>query len=95
MITHVVLIKLTDPTSENLKNVVDKIRALDGQIDVLRSIEVGTDIIHSARSYDVALVARFDSLEDLKTYAVHPIHVPVLEFAKSLASSMAAVDFES
>jgi Stress responsive A/B Barrel Domain len=94
MITHVVLIKLNHPSPENLESVVSRIMSLNGKIDVLKSIVAGTDIVHSPRSYDVALIAYFENRQDLETYSAHPVHVPVLEFVGSLASSIAAVDFE-
>lgn len=94
MITHVVMIKLKDPTSENVDKAVRKIRELDGQIEVLKSLKVGADIVRSERSYDLALIARFENLADLKTYNKHPVHVPVLEYIGGLASAVAAVDFE-
>jgi len=95
MITHVVMVKLKDPSPDNLNSAVKMIRDLVGKIDVLKSMEVGTDVVHSERSYDLVLIAQFVNLDDLRTYNIHPIHVPVLEYVRSLASSMAAVDFES
>jgi hypothetical protein len=94
MIIHVVTVKFKEPSQENLESAVEQIRALAGKIAVLQSIEAGTDIIRSERSYDLALVARFNNVEDLKIYATHPIHLPVLEFVRSHASDMTAVDFE-
>ena len=62
MITHVVMIKLKDPTSENVDKAVRKIRELDGKIEVLKSLNVGADIVRTDRSYDLALIARFRNL---------------------------------
>lgn len=95
MITHVVLIKLKEPTIDNIEKAVGKIRGLEGRIDVLKSLTVGADIVRSERSYDLALIARFENMEDLKTYNTHPVHVPVLEYIGGLAAAIAAVDFES
>jgi len=70
--------------------------SMQGRIDLLRHLEAGTDLIRSERSYDVALLTRFDSLEDLQAYQVHPYHAgEVVPFMKANCSSIVAVDYES
>jgi hypothetical protein len=96
MITHIVLFKLAEPTSENLAATRNKLLSMDGKIDQLRHLEVGLDVIRSERSYDIALTTRFDSLEDLQAYQVHPYHAgEVIPHMKSVCSSIVAVDYES
>jgi hypothetical protein len=56
---------------------------------------VGADVIRSPRSYDVALVATFDSLPDLEAYQLHPAHQEVVRFLDTVRESTVAVDFES
>jgi len=96
MITHIVLFKLSDPTPENLAATRNKLLSMDGKIDLLRHLEVGVDVIRSERSYDVALTTRFDSLEDLQAYQVHPHHAGVvIPHMKAVCSSIVAVDYEN
>ncbi|MFA7405568.1 MAG: Dabb family protein [Pelobacteraceae bacterium] len=96
MITHIVLFKLAEPTSENLAATRNKLLSMDGKIDQLRHLDVGLDVIRSERSYDIALTTRFDSLEDLQAYQVHPYHAgEVIPHMKSVCSSIVAVDYES
>ena len=96
MITHLVFFKLTDPTSENLAATRDKLLSMEGRIPLLRHLEAGVDVIRSERSYDVALITRFDTLDDLQAYQVHPYHAgEVIPFMKSVCSSIVAVDYES
>ncbi|MFZ2950525.1 MAG: Dabb family protein [Desulfuromonadaceae bacterium] len=96
MITHIVLFKLVDPTPENLAATRNKLLSMDGKIDLLRHLEVGVDVIRSERSYDVALTTRFDSLEDLQAYQVHPHHAGVvIPHMKAVCSSIVAVDYEN
>ncbi|MDD2850274.1 MAG: Dabb family protein [Desulfuromonadaceae bacterium] len=96
MITHIVLFKLADPTAENLAATRDKLLSMNGKIDLLRHLEVGVDVIRSERSSDIALTTRFDSLEDLQAYQVHPYHAgEVVPHMKSVCSSIVAVDYES
>jgi len=96
MITHIVLFKLADPTAENVTATRNKLLSMDGKIDLLRHLEVGVDVIRSERSYDIALTTRFDSLEDLQAYQVHPYHAgDVVSHMKSVCSSIVAVDYEN
>lgn len=96
MITHIVLFKLADPTAENLMATRNKLLSMDGKIDLLRHLEVGIDVIRSERSYNIALTTRFDSLEDLQAYQIHPYHAgEVVPHMKGVCSSIAAVDYES
>lgn len=96
MITHIVLFKLADPTAENLAATQSKLLSMEGNIDLLRHLEVGVDVVRSERSYDIALTTRFDSLEDLQAYQIHPYHAgEVIPHMKSVCSSIVAVDYES
>lgn len=96
MITHIVLFKLTDPTTANLDATRDKLLSMNGKIEQLRHLEVGVDVIRSERSYDIALTTRFDSLDDLQAYQIHPYHAgEVVPHMKSVCSSIVAVDYES
>ena len=91
MITHIVLFKLANPTTGNITAVRDKLLSMDGKILQLRHLEAGIDVIRSERSYDVALVTKFDSLEDLQSYQIHPYHtgevIPLMKSRLFLNSS--------
>lgn len=96
MVTHIVFFKLADPTVENIAAVRDRLLSMRGRIDLLRHLEAGCDLIRSERSYDVALLTRFDSLDDLQAYQVHPYHAnEVVPFMKANCSSIVAVDYEA
>lgn len=96
MITHIVLFKLTDPSPATIAAAREKLLCMAGKIDFLRHLEVGTDVIRSERSYDLALVTTFDSLDDLQAYQVHPYHAgEVVPHMKSVSSSVVTVDFEA
>ncbi len=68
---------------------------LKSRIPQLRQLEVGTDVLHSERSYDLALVTKFDSLEELEIYQKHPVHVEMAKYMTSVRESAIAVDYES
>ncbi len=95
MITHIVFFKLADPTPENITAVRDKLLSMEGRIAELRHLEAGIDLARTERSYDVALVTKFDSLADLQAYQVHPYHAgEVLPFMRANCASVLAVDYE-
>lgn len=95
MITHIVLFKLKDRSLRSVEKARDVLLGLKGRIPQLRHLEVGTDVLHSERSYDIALVTKFDSLEDLEAYQKHPVHVEVAKYMTSVRESAVAVDYES
>lgn len=96
MITHIVLFKLKDRSPEAVKRTYDVLMNMEGKIPVLRHLEVGMDVLHLERSYDIALITKFDSLEDLKTYDTHPVHEEVKAHMKQvLDGTSICVDFQS
>lgn len=99
MIRHIVMFKLKDPgDKESLERtkyeVKKRLEALPSKIDVIRTMEVGVNVVESDRAFDVALISSFDSLEDLEAYRVHPDHQEVVQFIASVKEQSAAVDFE-
>jgi hypothetical protein len=95
MITHVVLFKLKDASQKSVEKARDVLLGMKGEIPLLRHLEVGMDVLRSERSYDVALITRFDSMEDLKAYQIHPIHLEVAKYINSVKEASIAVDYES
>lgn len=94
MIKHIVFFKLKDSSAENVEKAATVLRGLEGKVEQLRSLEIGIDVIKSPRSYDIALVATFDSLEDLQGYQVHPEHQKVIEYMNEVRENSVAVDYE-
>lgn len=95
MLTHIVLFRLHDRRPENVLHAQATLDTLSGHVPTLRALEVGRDILHTGRSYDLALIARFDDRAGLEVYQAHPVHLPVLVAMRELCDSIVAVDFES
>jgi Stress responsive A/B Barrel Domain. len=95
MITHIVFFKLKDRSEESIARTAAVLRDMEGKIDELKHIEVGIDVLHSDRSYDIALVTKFESLEALQAYQVHPVHQKVIEHMAQVREASASVDYES
>jgi len=95
MIRHVVLFKVKPNVSrEERDRWIEMSRLAHTRITSIRSFSIGPDLMGLPRSYDVAVVVDFDSLDDVRNYAEHPEHLPVVELAHALSEHIASVDFE-
>jgi heme-degrading monooxygenase HmoA len=81
---------------ENMNTVAERLMALykSGKIDGLRKMEIGKDVSHTDMSYDMVLLTEFDSMEALAAYKIHPDHVAISQFVKTIRTARAVVDFE-
>ena len=94
MLRHFVFIKYTKGTSDaHIDEFLERTRALPAIIPALRDLEVGRDMLHSARSWDVMLAMRFNSLEQLREYQVHPEHQALMAFNNPHVAEVGSVDF--
>ncbi len=95
MLTHIVIWKYREDVSkkERAKH-VEQLRGLQSLIPEIKSLEVGFDVLHLPRSYDVGLVATFQDRAALEVYSDHPEHVKVAFFGRSISEHVASVDFE-
>ena len=98
MIKHIVLFKLKDgvPADEKLaamNSFKTAIESLPAKISVIRKIEVGLNM-NPAETWSIALYSEFDTLDDLKFYAVHPDHVAAGKLLADVKESRACVDYE-
>jgi hypothetical protein len=95
VLTHVVLFKLKDRDAAKIEEARHMLEKLREGIPTLRSLEVGANVTHSARSYDLALITRFDDLAGYQVYREHPVHLPVLDYLREAVEVSVMVDFES
>ena len=95
MTRHVVFFKFKPEASASTrKSVLDDLRALPDKIDVIRSFEVGEDVMHSARAWDVVEIATYDDLQALETYSRHDDHVEVVMKLREICDAVGSVDYE-
>ena len=100
MITHLVLFNMKPEAAgreaaANAAKLVEMLKELPAKIPELVELDAGTDVVRSPASFDVGLLTRFRSLEDLETYRVHPAHQEVVAFVQATTSDRAVVDFSS
>ncbi|MCC8172576.1 MAG: Dabb family protein [Parabacteroides sp.] len=99
MVRHIVMFKLLPFASAaekqaKLEEIKQALEALDGKIDVLRSIRVDFNC-NPAEEYDLILTTEMDTLSDVNAYAVHPEHVAVSKgIIGPVKAGRACVDYE-
>lgn len=90
MITHVVLMKLSDRA--DAAEAKRRLEGLRGQVTALRTLDVALDALGLEGSYDLCLTTTHDSPEALREYAADPAHVAVLDWLRPRLTARAAVD---
>ncbi len=94
MIKHIVCFKLADPTPENCQKAAEVLRSMDGNVPLLRGIEVGVDELRSGRSYDVILQVLLDDMAALDAYQQDPYHCTVVKkHMHAVAANSIAMDY--
>ncbi|NLZ73912.1 MAG: Dabb family protein [Bacteroidales bacterium] len=97
MVKHIVLFKLKDSISQSQKNQImnqfkEAIEALPAVIPFIRAIEVGINS-NPEEQWNIALYSEFDSLDDVKKYAIHPEHVKAGQLLANVKEDRACVDY--
>ena len=96
MLTHIVIWKYnSDVEPEVREEHVRMLRALASLVPGIESLSVGFDVLKLPRSFDSGLVVLFRDRAALDAYTVHPEHIKVAAFGKTISEQVASVDFES
>ena len=93
MIRHIVLFKIKDEYKHELPQLVEAFYGMKGKIEGMLDLQAGQDILHSERSYDLALITVIDSMEAFQAYQTHPVHLPVKKHMHEVRSASVACDF--
>ncbi len=95
MLQHYIVIKFKKDTSdEHIGEFCRRMLALRTTIPSIEHLEIGRDILHDARSWDLILIMRFASTEALRSYQQHPEHLSLMAFNQPSVADVASVDFE-
>ena len=91
---HYVLIRYQKSASdEHIAEFCRKMLALRISIADIEYLEIGRDILHDSRSWDLILIMRFASVDALRRYQQHPEHQKVMAFNQPFVADVASVDF--
>jgi transcriptional regulator NrdR family protein len=95
MLQHYVLIRYQKGASdEHIAEFCSRMLALRTTIEGIEHLEIGRDILHDTRSWDLILIMRFASVGVLRSYQQHPEHQRVMSFNQPFVADVASVDFE-
>ena len=98
MIRHIVTWKLAteDPAQKaaDAAGIKAGLEALVGIIDGLSHLEVGVDVGLLPKNWDVVMVAEYDDNAALEGYQIHPDHITVSEWIKTVVSDRVCVDYD-
>ncbi len=93
MIKHVVCFKLNQ--GESLEKAKEVLLSMQGNVPMIKGIEVGVDKLRSARSFDVYLSVMLEDMKALEEYQVDKYHVEVVKkHMHSVTQTSVAIDFE-
>jgi hypothetical protein len=94
MLTHIVVWKYRTDVEQALREEhVARLRRLPSLIEGIESFTVGFDSLRLPRSFDTGLVAVFRDRSALDAYTVHPEHVLIANFGRTISEQVASVDF--
>lgn len=95
MITNNLLIKLKERNNENIAVIKAELLSMKEKIEVLQDLQVQSDILNNESSYDILLITKFSSLDDMNAYLTHPVHIELSKYIQSVMATVAAVCYES
>ena len=94
MVKHIVMFNFKDENKkENLEKTKIMLERLVESVPTLKSMEVGINFSREERAMDLSLYSEFDDKEGLEAYVIHPEHLKVVAFIKSVASASKVSDY--
>ena len=94
MIRHIVMFRIKDEFKNEIPQLVKNFQGMKGRIEGMIDLEAGADILHSERSYDLALITVFQDRAAFDAYQTHPVHMPVKKRMHEVRNASVACDFE-
>ena len=94
MIRHIVMFKIKDEFKDEIPQLVKSFYGMKGRIEGMLDLEAGVDVLHSERSYDLAMIALFRDRAAFDAYQTDPVHMPVRKRMHEVRSTSVACDYE-
>jgi len=94
---HIVFIKVLEEDTaikdQNLSELKNRLETLPQFIEDIQHLEVGINFSTRQSAFDLSLYVHLADEDALNRYRVHPEHIKVLDFMKSLNLQTAVVDY--
>jgi hypothetical protein len=95
MVVHIVTFKFKEENKKaNIIQAKQMLENLMGAVPTLRSMDVGINFSPEERAMDLSIITAFESKEGLEAYAIHPEHLKVVDFIKTVVEYSKVVDYE-
>ncbi|HQR73051.1 MAG TPA: Dabb family protein [Sulfurovum sp.] len=95
MVVHIVTFKFKEENKQaNIIQAKQMLENLMGAVPTLKSIDVGLNFSQEERAMDMSIITVFESKTGLETYSVHPEHLKVVDFIKSVVEYSKVVDYQ-
>lgn len=91
MFVHVVFFRFHDESAA--PEAKRRLESMLGRVPTLRALEVGIDMLHTERSWQMTLRTEFDDQDGYNAYAVDAVHQEVLSWLKTVVQASATVDY--
>jgi hypothetical protein len=94
MIRHTVLFKFkSDFPPADKQAWIAGLNKMNGNIPGMLRLTHGPDLFNTERSFDYAIVADFERVEDIAVYNTHPLHEPLKAYSFPNSQQILSVDF--
>ena len=95
MIKHVVCFKIKEEYKNRIEEAKTTLLSMKGNVPTVLDINVGIDLLHSERSYDIILEVWLGSMEHLAVYQQDLYHCTVVKpLMHEIRCASVAVDYE-
>ena len=95
MVVHIVTFKFKEENKQaNIIQAKQMLENLMGAVPTLKSMDVGLNFSQEERAMDMSIITVFESKTGLEAYAVHPEHLKVVDFIKSVVEYSKVVDYQ-
>ncbi|HWQ43644.1 MAG TPA: Dabb family protein [Desulfosporosinus sp.] len=94
MVVNNLLLKLKNRDTESVKEAQKVLLGMKGKIEVLIDVQAEANIRPGQTTYDLILITKFASLDDLDKYLAHPVHIEVAKYIGSVLDTQVSVCYE-
>ena len=94
MVKHIVMFDFKEENKKlNIAKAKVMLEDLINTVPTLKKMEVGINFSNEDRAMDLSIYTEFDDPEGLNAYAIHPEHLKVVEFIKSVVNGSKVCDY--
>ena len=94
MVVHIVAFQFKNGNKKaNIIQAKQMLENLMGVVPTLRSMDVGLNFSAEERAMDLSIITTFESKEGLDAYVIHPEHLKVVDFIKTVVEYSKVVDY--